>query len=170
MAYNPRINVWYDKYLAEAKAAEAASTEQNILEEQMAMDAGSQNTDAGVPWQEANTRLPFGLGTVSAIAKNLMHKSGARYAGDLEAVMRAVGKTGPSALGSGDAYAWENQIDPIKTQGYIAQLTAAVQNLPSLQNEWRTATSDISPQASAAYGGGGMLMDDEDGQFGHLFD
>jgi hypothetical protein len=183
MAYNPRINIWYQKYLAEANAAQDAENDQALLNQQREESTGSSpyadQTDNSVGWQDANTRIPFGIGTMAAITKNLMHKSGANYTGDTQAVMDAVAKWGPSALNKTAGttfgpkrYAWENQIDPIKTQGYIAQLTAAVQNLPSLQNEWTTATSNPQTIQSTMgdNSGGGMLMDDEDGQFGHLFD
>jgi len=178
MAYNPRIDMWYRKFSAAAQAEQAAEEEQALLEKQREEDAGSRtnDTDVGVPWQEATTRLPYGMGTMAAIAKNLMFKSGARYTGTTQQVMDAVAKHGPSALGkSGKRYAWQDQLDPIQTQGYIAKLTAAVQNLPSLQTEWQTSTSNITPQtiksAMADNSGGGMLMDD-DAELGysHLFD
>jgi len=154
MAYNPRIDLWYRKYSAAAQAEQADEKEQALLEKQREEDSGSRTnaTDVGVPWQEATTRLPYGMGTLSAIAKNLMHKSGAAYTGNTQQVMDAVAKWGPSALnktagtwGGPKRYAWQDQLDPIQTQGYIAKLTAAVQNLPSLQNEWRTSTSNITP-------------------------
>jgi len=185
MAYNPRIDLWYRKYSAAAQAEQAGEKEKALLEEQRLQDSGSSpynEEDAGVPWQEAKTRLPYGMGTLSAIAKNLMHKSGAAYTGNTQQVMDAVAKWGPSALnktagtwGGPKRYAWQDQLDPIQTQGYIAKLTAAVQNLPSLQTEWQTSTSNITPQtiksAMADNSGGGMLMDD-DAELGysHLFD
>jgi len=177
MAYNPRIDLWYKKFSVAAQAAEADEIERIRLEEQRSQDAGqspySRTTDA-VPWQEARTRLPYGLGTISAIAQNLMHKSGANYTGNTQQVMDAVAKHGPSALSkSGKRYAWQDQLDPIQTQGYLQELIAKVQDLPSLQTEWQTSTSNIVPQTIQSTMGdnSGMLMDD-DSELGysHLFD
>ena len=181
MAYTPRIDMWYRKFAAAAVAAEAAEEEQALLERQREEDSGSRttDTDSGVPWQEARTRLPYGLGTISAIAKNLMHRSGANYTGTTQQVMDAVAKWGPSALnktagtmGGPKRYAWEDQLDPIQTQGYIQELVAKVQNLPSLQTDWQTSTSNITPQTIRSTMGdnSGMLMDDEDGAYAYLND
>jgi len=185
MAYNPRIDMWYKKYSAAALAAEAEEEQALLDEEQRLASAGSSpyanQTDKSIGWQDANTRLPFGLGTIAAITKNLMHRSGANYTGNTQAVMDAVAKWGPSALnktagtlGGPKRYAWKDQLDPIQTQGYIAELVAKVQNLPSLQTEWQTSTSNITPQTIKSTmgddSGGGMLMDDEGGAYAHLFD
>ena len=174
MAYNPNINVWYQKYLQQALDSEAAAEESALLEQQIGLDAGSSpyaRPDKTVGWQEANTRIPFGIGTIAGLTKNLMHRSGANYAGDTQAVMDAVAKYGPSGLQkTGKRYGWENQIDPIKTQGYIAQLSAALQDLPSLQNEWANSTTNVSPETMATYEEGGILMEDEGGINAHLFD
>ena len=179
MAYNPRIDMWYRKFSAAAQAEQAEEKEQALLEEQRLQDSGSSPyADEGpnIPWQEANTRIPFGIGTMTAIMKNLMFKSGARYVGKTQQVIDAVAKHGPSALGkSGKRYAWQDQLDPIQTQGYLQELMAKVQNLPSLQTEWQTSTSNITPQTIQSTmgdnSGGGMLMDD-DAELGysHLFD
>ena len=183
MAYNPRIDMWYKKYSAAAQAEEADELERIQLEERRAQDAGSSpyadQTDESVGWQDASTRLPYGLGTISAIAKNLMHKSGANYTGNTQAGMDAVAKYGPSALnktagtfGGPKRYAWQNQLDPIQTQGYLQELIAKVQNLPSLQTEWQTSTSNITPQTIKSTMGdnSGLLMDDEGGAYAHLND
>ena len=183
MAYNPRIDMWYKKYSAAAQAEEADELERIQLEEQRMQDAGespyADQTDKSVGWQDVNTRIPWGIGTIAAITKNLMHKSGADYTGNTQAVMDAVAKWGPSALnktagtlGGPKRYSWQDQLDPIQTQGYLQELMAKVQNLPGLQTEWQTSTSNITPQTIQSTMGddSGMLMDDEGGAYAHLFD
>ena len=175
MANRKWIEDWYLKYLAEVDAKKAAAKEKEGSTTYA--PEGKQDekvTTAGTPWQEANTKLPYGMGAISRLAKMAMHKSGSNYAGDTQQVMDAVAKYGPSALNkSGKKYGWGNQSDPIVELGYVARLADAVKNLPVTgPNEWKTASSSINPLSVSAgnessFGG---LIEDEDGAWAHDFD
>ena len=175
MANRKWIEDWYLQYLSEINAKKAADEEK--AKTTTHPPEGGDNTkvkpDNAVPWQEANTKLPYGLGAVSRLTKMAMHKSGSNYTGDTQAVINAVAKYGPSALNkSGKKYGWGGQTDPIVEMGYVARLANAVKNLPTTNDEWKTASSNSNPLAvsmgdDSSFGG---LIEDEDGAWAHDFD
>ena len=174
MANRKWIEDWYLKYLAEVDAKKAAAKEKKESTTHAAEQGGGDVTTDGTPWQEANTKLPYGMGAIARLTKMAMHKSGSNYAGDTQQVMDAVAKYGPSALNkTGKKYGWGNQSDPIVELGYVARLADAVKNLPVTgPNEWKTASSGINPLSVSAgnessFGG---LIEDEDGTWAHDFD